>query len=229
MNRNLKNVEGQAYFDLPQKVCLIKGTLLAVPDHQGGTRTRRSIWVNDREIFPEMGYYLRPFYDCDFGWGNSDGNMTFTTALTICLALFKEERLAENLFVCFHEEYVRYFPDEGFELEIDLNPFLKKYRERLNPNLYSRFCYSSLINSREILLYKDPLSGEISADLSENYAMHPVSVSNPNNILRKLNERKQRLLFRIFAKKKTQRRTSSGKLGHRLDTILVWPDCPDFF
>jgi len=177
---------------------LIKGSLFTVTNSESVTQTIKRIWVDGIEILPEVGHGLRPFYECGFDWGEAGGNRSYTAALTICLSVFREERLAENLFVCFKEEFVRYFPAQGFELYIDLSAFLIKYKSRLQPNLYSRFCFSSMINSREILLYKDPLSAEVIADLPENYAMHNMMI--PDERLRKLNERKLRLMFRFFVK-----------------------------
>ncbi|WP_142530077.1 hypothetical protein [Pedobacter westerhofensis] len=200
-----------------QKACLtnihlITGRLFTVSPAHSGTETIGRLWVNGIEILPEMGFGLRPFYECAFGWGEQGGNRLFTTALTICLSIFREERLAENLFVCFKEEFVKYFPEGDFELSIDLSAFLSKYQARLQPNLYSYFCFSSLMNSREILVLKDPVSGKITADLVENYAMHNMLTSDQGT--RKLNERKQRLFFRFF------RRENYIVQGHDLNEVI---------
>jgi hypothetical protein len=176
----------------------IKGRVYTIPQSLSDAETIKRIWVNGTEVLPEMGSGLRPFYECGFDWGKEAGNRSYTTALSICLSVFREERLAENLFVCFREEFVQYFPSGDFDLLIDISVFLQKYQSRIRPNLYSFFCFSSLINSREILVYKDQFSAELSVDLSENYAMHNLMIADQR--LRQLNERKQKLMFRFFSK-----------------------------
>lgn len=193
----MNNQQVKDYFKLPEKIYHLKGA--AAPG--SASRKNRRLWVDGVEIFPGTAFLLRPFYECDFDWGMEGGISSYTSALAVCLAIFKEERIAENLFEHFKEEYVQHFPEGDFEVTIDLTRFLKKFRARLHPHLYSRFCYSVLIDTREILLYKDPVSGVISANLAENYAMHNSSI--PNVAVRRLNERKQRLLFRLFAKDKS--------------------------
>ncbi|MET4140023.1 hypothetical protein [Pedobacter sp. UYP1] len=183
---------------LPEKVFHIKGTVSVSNKLSVPVKTIRRLWVNHLEIFPETATVLRPFYDCSFEWGELGQNASYTAALSICLAIFNSERLAENLFICFKEEFVQNFPDGSFELVLEVTRFLNKHNDRLHPDLYSRFCFSAITNSREILLYKDPETGLITTDLAENYAMHREYM--PNVTLRKLNERKQRLLFKLFAK-----------------------------
>jgi len=176
----------------------IKGRLFTVSLAHADTETIPRIWVNGTEVLPEMGSGLRPFYECGFDWGRGGGNRSYTAALAICLAIFREERLAENLFACFREEFVQHFPTGEFELLIDLSPFLLKYEARFQPHLYSFFCFSSLLNCREILVHKDPLTGELSADLYANYAMHNTMIADEK--ARSLSERKQRLIFRFFSR-----------------------------
>lgn len=183
---------------MPEKVFHIKGAIVVTDPLAIPVKTSRRIWVNSVEIFPETANALRPFYDCNFEWGELGQNASYTTALSICLAIFKSERLAENLFVCFKDEFVHNFPDGNFELVLEITRFLSKNNNRLHPDLYSRFCFSAITSSREILLFKDPDTGLITTDLAENYALHRENI--PNVKLRKLNERKQRLLFRLFAK-----------------------------
>ncbi|MET1055384.1 MAG: hypothetical protein ABWY16_08760 [Pedobacter sp.] len=190
----------------------IIGRLYTIAQSRTGIETIRRIWVNGIEILPEMGCGLRPFYECGFSWGKTGGNLSYTTALTICLSIFREERLAENLFVCFKEDFVQYFPEGNFDLSIDLSAFLIKYQLRLQPDLYSFFCFSCLINSREILVYKNPLSGQVTADLSENYAMHILMITDEKT--RKLNERRHRLIFRFLS------RESYIVKGDDVDTVL---------
>lgn len=156
------------------------------------------LWVNGVEIVPEMGAYLRPFYERRFDWGRSAGNSIYISALCICLVVFKEERLAENMFACFKEEFVENFPKGNFQIEINLEEFIEKHKNRLEENVYSRFCFSTKVNSREVLMYKDPVSGVISADISEHYSKQNNCIADPE--ARKLHERRQRLIFRFFAK-----------------------------
>ncbi|WP_367866477.1 DUF6166 domain-containing protein [Pedobacter sp. WC2423] len=183
---------------MPEKVFHIKGTVSISNELSVPVKTTRRLWVNHQEIFPETATALRSFYDCSFEWGELGQNASYTAALSICLAIFNSERLAENMFICFKEEFVQNFPDGNFELVLEVTRFLNKHNHRLHPHLYSRFCFSAITNSREILLYKDPETGLITTDLAENYAMHRAYM--PDVKLRKLNERKQRLLFRLFAK-----------------------------
>ncbi|QNK61259.1 hypothetical protein H7F33_11830 [Pedobacter sp. PAMC26386] len=183
---------------LPEKIFHIKGTVVVSNHLAGPFKTYRRIWVNKIEIFPESGNALRPFYDCSFEWGKLGQKASYTTALSICLSIFKSERLAENLFIYFKEEFVQNFPDSNFELVLETSKFLNQHNDMLNPDLYSRFCFSAITSFREILLIKNSQTGLITADLAENYAIHREAI--PNARLRKLNERKQRLLFRLFAK-----------------------------
>ncbi|KIO77178.1 hypothetical protein TH53_11125 [Pedobacter lusitanus] len=183
---------------MAETVFHIRGAIVVTDDLSLPVKTTRRMWVNGIEIFPEQAGVVRPFYECNFEWGELGQNASYTTALSICLAIFKSERLAENLFVCFKEEFVQNFPDGNFELVLEITRFLNKHNNRLHPDLYSRFCFSAITSSREILLYKNPKTGLITANLAENYAMHRETM--PNIKLRKLNERKQRLLFRLFAK-----------------------------
>jgi hypothetical protein len=178
----------------------IKGSLLTVGPATADSETIGRIWVNGTEVLPEMACALRPFYECGFDWGRTAGNKAYTAALAICLAIFPEERLAENLFVCFKEEFIQYFPAGDFDLQLDLGEFMLKYQARLEPHLYSFFCFSSLLNSREILIRKDQLTGELSADLSENYILHNLMIADER--LRMLNERKHRLIFRFLNREK---------------------------
>ena len=198
MNNYLENNDEKGYFKLFKKKYHLKGQVSAAPVGKDEHNQKKRIWLDGIELMPEMGHGLRQFYECAIGWGDTGGSAAFTTALTLCLSIFKEERLAENLFVCFKQDIVQCFPDHDFEMDIDLTEFIKKHRSRFHPHLYSRFCYSSLVNCREIMLYKDPQTDEITANLAENYAMHNINI--PNETLRKLNERKQRLIFRIFSK-----------------------------
>lgn len=200
MNNHSINFDKKDYFKLSKKKYNLKGVLSVTAAHDAENYQQGRIWVDDLEILPETAFVLRPFYECDFDWGKRGGLSCYTTALAICLSIFKSERIAENLFECFKEEYVVHFETGDFEINIDLSAFLKKYREKLHPHLYSRFCYAALIDTREIMLYKDPSSGLISVNLAENYATHKTSV--PDAMARMLNERKQRLVFRLFAKDK---------------------------
>jgi len=198
MNAPQENKEKPVDLNLSKKIYRLKGEISFLGKLLN--QSSRRIWLDGVEILPEMGFALRPFYGCSFEWGRYGAGPSWTTSLSICLSIFRNERIAENLYGCFKEEIVQHLPKGDFEIDIDISGFLEKFKERLHPHLYSRFCYSSLINSKEILLYKDPLSGEITADLAENYAIHNASI--PNSRVRELNQRKQRLLFRLFAKDK---------------------------
>lgn len=188
----------QTEFRSSSFVFLIRGSVQQVTGEAAAVNNRHRLWVDGVEILPVTGFGLRPVYGSGFDWGKTAGNGIYITSLSICMALFKEERLAENLFVCFKEEFAVYFPSGNFELEIDMTEFLGRHKNRLKKGWYSRFCFSSFINSREILLYKDPVSGLITANLVENYALHNSSV--PDIRIRRLNERKQRLVFKLFAR-----------------------------
>jgi len=189
------------YFQLSKKTWLIKGLRSTAPvEHPSQEHTRR-LWVDGIEILPEQAFVLRPFYECDFDWGNNGGLSSFTSALAICLSIFKEERVAENLYECFKEYFVQQFPDGDFELEVDLSDFLRQFNSRLHPYLYSRFCYAALIDSREISMYQHPVTGSVTVNVADNYATHYAAV--PDIEVRRHNERKQRLLFRLFAKEQT--------------------------
>jgi len=190
----------QSELHLSRKIFHIKGSVSDSLILSPPSSNRRRLWVDGIEILPEPAYGLRPFYECHFGWGNCGDTSSYTTGLAICLAIFKNERIAENLYGCFRDEFVQYLPDGNFETDIDLTNFLNKFKQRLHPDLYSCFCSAAMINSKEILLYKDAESGEIIANLADNYAIHNDAISNRN--VRKLNERKQRLMFRMFAKEK---------------------------
>jgi len=186
------------YFNLQQKTVHVKGAVVSKSPTFDKKYAEKRIWINDIEVIPEIGFSLRPYYGCNFEWGWEAPKSAFNTSLSVCCVIFKDERIAENLFVPFKEEFIDLMPDHDFEMNIDLTEFLLLHQERLHPHLYSRFCFSALINSREILMFKDPQTGKISANLAENYAMHDRSMSNLE--VKKLNERKQRLTFRIFAK-----------------------------
>jgi hypothetical protein len=190
----------------------IKGCLLKAVPTDTDHKTIGRIWVNGTEVLPEMARALRPFYECGFEWGRGAGNQAYTAALAICLSIFPEERLAENLFVCFKEEFVQYFPAGDFDVLIDLAHLMLKYQLRLQPDLYSFFCFSSLLNSREILMHKNKLTGEFRADLSENYTMHNQMIADER--LRRLNERKQRLIFRFF------KRENCIVTGHDIQEVM---------
>lgn len=198
MNEQLTNSEILSYFDLPKKVYHLKGVQLRSKIGKGKSEKNGRIWVDDIEVLPEMAHALRPFYDSRFEWGELGGNATFTAALSVCLAIFREERLAENIFVRFEEEFVQLFSKGDFDVTIDLTDFLKTYQSRFHPHLHSYFCFSSIFNCREVYLYIKPDSGEIVADLAENYDMHNMCLKN--DALRKLHERKRRLIFSIFKK-----------------------------
>lgn len=200
MEHYLATKEIQSDLNLSRKTFHLKGSAPASLNLSSDPLQVGRIWIDGVEILPEMAFNLRPFYECRFEWGHYGAAPSYTTALAICLSIFKNERIAENLYGCFRDEFVQHFPKGNFELDIDVTRFLQKYKQRLHPNLYSCFCSSSMINSKEILLVKDPVSGEITADLAENYAMHNMAISNSR--VRKLNERKQRLMFRLFAKEK---------------------------
>ena len=163
---------------LPEKVFHIKGTIVITDPLTVPVKTSRRIWVNRIEVFPETANVLRPFYECNFEWGELGQNASYTAALSICLAIFKSERLAENLFVCFKEEFVQNFPDGNFELVMEITRFLNKNKNRVHPDLYSRFCFSAITSSREILLFKNPETGLITTDLAQNYAMHRETIAN---------------------------------------------------
>jgi len=200
MNKHLIHASLEDYFNLTKKTYHIRG--IAVPARSRNQIFKYSgrIWVDGMEVIPEEAYALRPFYECDFDWGEQGGICSHTTSLAICLEIFKDIRIVENVYECFKEEYIQHFPTGSFEIEINLSSFLVKYEDRLHPYMHSRFCFAALIDSREILLYKDPLTGIISTNLAENYAAHNGSV--PDVEVRRLNERKQRLVFRLFAKDK---------------------------
>lgn len=199
MNKHLIQEEQIDYFNLTKKTYHIKGVVLA--GLAADTNHKNRIWIEGVEVVADEAFILRPFYESEFDWGEKAGIHSYTTALAICLYIFKEERIAENLYECFRDFYVQQFPTGNFELEIELSSFLHQFDSRLHPYLHSRFCYAALIDSREIRLYKHPLTGLISVNLAENYATHNGSV--PDMEVRRLNERKQRLLFRLFAKDKT--------------------------
>lgn len=201
MNKHLIQAAQADYFNLTKKTYHIKGVVIPVTDRNLIHKYSGRLWVDGIEVLPEESYALRPFYECDFDWGATGGLHAYTAALAICIAIFKEERVAENLYECFKECHVQHFPSGNFEVEIDLTDFLQQFESRLHPYLHSRFCYAALIDSREILLYKHPLTGLISVNLAENYATHNGSI--PDVEVRRLNERKQRLIFRLFAKDQT--------------------------
>lgn len=200
MDNHLISQDKEGYYKLKKRKYNLKGLAASMTANQSAVLQKGRIWVDDVEILPETAFALRPFYECDFDWGKRGGLSCYTSALAICLSIFKSERIAENLFECFKEEFVVHFATGDFEIDIDLAAFLKKYRDRLHPNLYSRFCYAALIDTREIRMYKDPLTGLISVNLAENYAAHNSSI--PDVMVKRLNERKQRLVFRLFAKDK---------------------------
>ena len=184
------------YFSLSKSTFLIRGSIDKNQCDQQVCASK--IWVDGVELTPETGTALRPFYQCRFEWGSESELSSNITALCICIAIFKEQRIAENLFVCFKDDFVAYFPTGNFEIEIDVKPFLLKYETRLYPDIYSRFCFSARINSREILLYKDPVSGIVSADIAANYAIYNNTIADPK--LRREAHRKQRLVYRLFFK-----------------------------
>lgn len=186
------------YFEPPLTRFHLRGAVQIDPHGKEGEVLQRRIWVDGIEVIPEIGCSLRPFYGANFEWGWNASLSAFNTALSVCCFIFKNQRIAENLFVPFKEDFIDRLPDHDFELDVDLSEFLHLYHDRLHPFLYSRFCKAALINAREILVYKDPETGEISANLAENYAMH--NRSDSNRELKRLNERKQRLIFRLFAK-----------------------------
>ena len=172
-----------------------------VPDKalsETGKILEKIIWIDGIEVIPEIGFSLRPYYGSSFDWGWDSGNSGYNTSLSVCCYIFRDNRIAENLFIPFKEEFIDMFPNGNFEMDVKLDEFLKSYNDRLHPNLYSRFCKTALVNSKEILLYKDPETGKISANLADNYAMHDKKLTNLE--IKKLNERKQRLVFRLFAK-----------------------------
>lgn len=201
MNKHLIQAEQVDYFNLTKKTYYIKGDVFTGSTVDPTIKSGNRISVDGTEVLAEEAFILRPFYERDFDWGENGGIPSYTTALAICIYIFKEERIVENLYECFKDYYVQQFPTGNFEMEIDLTSFLQKFESRLHPYLHSRFCYAALIDSREIRLYKHPLTGLISVNLAENYSTHNGSV--PDMEVRRLNERKQRLLFRLFAKDKT--------------------------
>jgi hypothetical protein len=200
MNTDFLQFGREVPYNLAQKMYIIKGTVQNVSVGGVSAQIERRLWVNGTEVFPQHAFTLRSFYDCSFNWGGSGGLASFTAALSICLLIFEEERIAENIFECFKAEYINNFPERDFEIEIELTAFLTKYKLRLQPQLYSRFCYAALLDSREILMHRDPISGLISVNLAENYAEHNSLIANER--LRELNARRQRLVFRLFAKEK---------------------------
>lgn len=183
-------------FSLSKSTFLIRGSTNL--NHLDQQVSASKIWVDGIELKPETGTALRSFYECRFEWGRDAGLSSHITALCICLAIFKEERIAENLFACFKDDFVAYFPAGNFEVEIDVKPFLLKNEIRLYPGTYSRFCFSARINSREILLHKDPVSGVVSANLAANYALHNHTIADPK--ARRDAQRKQRLVYRLFSR-----------------------------
>jgi hypothetical protein len=198
MNKHLIPAAKEDYFNLTKKTYQVKGVLVAPAARNVIHKYSGRIWVDGIEVYPDEAFALRSFYECDFDWGEKGGISSHTTSLAICLSIFQDSRIAQNLYECFKEEYLHLFPTGDFEIEINLEVFLGKYESRLHPYLHSRFCYAALIDSREILLYQDPVTGLISTNLAENYASHNGSI--PDVEVRRLNERKQRLVFRLFAK-----------------------------
>lgn len=190
----------QRELHLSRTIFHIRGSISVALISSSPLSNHRRIWVEEEEILPDHAFGLRPFYECNFEWGKNSGTPSYTAALAICLMIFKDERIAANLYGCFREEFVQYFPNGDFETDIDLTGFLKKYKQRLHPHLYSCFCSAAIINSKEIQLYKNPESGEITVNLIDNYTMQNDSISNSR--VREQNERKQRLMLRIFAKDK---------------------------
>jgi hypothetical protein len=200
MNKHLIPAAKEDYFNLIKKNYHVKGVLIAPSDRNVINKYSGRVWVDGIEVYPDEAFALRSFYECDFDWGEKGGISSHTTSLAICLSIFEDSRIAQNMYECFKEEYLHLFPAVDFEIEINLEGFLRKYESRLHPYLHSRFCYAALIDSREILLYRDPVTGLISTNLAENYATHNGSI--PDVEVRRLNERKQRLVFRLFAKDK---------------------------
>jgi len=200
MYNHLLNRESIVYFKLSKKVYHLKGVIEKVSEQVGTEKIVKRLWIDGIEILPDKAYELRPFYEHALDWGELGGISSHAAALAICLAIFKEERLAENTYECFYELYVKHFPSGNFEMEIDLTSFLRKFKSRLHPHLYSRFCYSALIDTREVLMFKDPYTKLITVNLAENYSAHNCSI--PDVAVKRLNERKQRLMFRLFAKDK---------------------------
>ena len=184
---NLKKTEYKIKGVVPDKVLTRNGKI-----------TENRIWIDGVEVIPEIGFSLRPYYGSSFDWGWDSGNPGYNTSLSACCYIFRDERIAENLFIPFKEEFIDMFPSGNFEMDLKLEDFLTSNNDRLHPHLYSCFCKTALVNSREILVYKDPETGKISANLADNYAMHDKKLTNLE--VKKLNERKQRLVFRLFAK-----------------------------
>jgi hypothetical protein len=212
MNTDFLQFGKRVPYKLAKKKYIIKGTVQNVKGDGTSLQPEKRLWVNGTEVFPQHAYLLRSFYDCGLDWGGTGGLASFTAALSICLLIFQEERIAENIFECFKAEYINNFPEGNFEMEIELSAFLKKYNLRLQPNLYSRFCYAALLDSREILMYRDPRSGLITVNLADNYAEHNHMIANQR--LRELNTRRERLVFRLFAKDKTI------ITGYDFDTVM---------
>lgn len=173
MNKQLLKAGHKTYFKLSRKKYKITGRVSQNTADLTAPAGARRLWINDQEVLPETAFALRPFYECDLGWGRNGGLAAYTSALAVCLHIFGEERIAENLFERFKEEFVVFFPEDDFEIDIDLSGFLKKHKMRLQSNLYSRFCYTALFDSREILMFKDPESGLITVNIAENYVAYP--------------------------------------------------------
>jgi hypothetical protein len=201
MNTDFLKFGKEVPYEPAKKKYIIKGTVQNISGGGVLPQKERRLWVNGIEVLPQHAFALRSFYDCSFNWGSSGGLSSFTAALSICLFICEEERIAENIFECFKAEYVDNFPEEDFEMEIELTAFLTKYNQRLQPHLYSRFCYAALLDSREILMHRNPLTGLITVNLAENYAEHNSLIANQR--LREHNARRQRLVFRLFAKDKS--------------------------
>jgi len=196
MNNNVKGTTEATIFRPAKYHYWIEGRYEQSRNEMGLIEIRKRLWVDGIEVLPESGFNIRSFYDLGFDWGENAGSSSFTAALAICLAIFRDERITENLFNCFREEWVIRFPGGDFEVDIPLHGFLEKYAQRLRPGLYSRFCFSSLLNAREIYMQMDPISSEVLVDLAENYVLHNQTIQHPEG--RRHSERRQQLYCRMF-------------------------------
>lgn len=184
-------------FNLRKKKFHIQGSLACCDSSDHFSAVRRQIKIDRMEIIPEIGYSIRPFYGCSLGWGTQGKETCFTTALSMCCSIFRDERLAQNLYVPFKYTFVDTFPDGDFEMELDLTLFMESNLYRIKPNMHSFFCQSAW-KSREILAFKNPETGIITADLAYNYALSDQKIADFK--ICRLKEKKQLLPFRLFTK-----------------------------
>ena len=184
-------------FNLKKKKFHVEGSLVCCDLPDAVSPGSRRIMIDQHEVIPEIGYSIRPFYGCSLGWGAGAEERCFNTALSMCCAIFRDERIAQNLYIPFKYTFVDAFPEGNFQLDLDLTLFLEKNLYRIKPNLHSFFC-QSVWKSREILAFKNPATGVITADLAYNYALSDQNIADFK--ICRLKAKKQLLPFRLFAK-----------------------------